>query len=83
MDHNSHPLLSGEKNKSKKKIPVDGYEADLENTKKILPTAPKKPRKSKRINIISKQETSNPSKTSATDDNPILKLMNHNINNVE
>ena len=31
-----------EKNKSKKKITVDGYEPGLENTEKILPPAPPK-----------------------------------------
>ena len=51
-------------------MPVDGYEADLENTERILPPAPKKPTKPKRINVISKQKTSHSSKPSETDDNP-------------
>ena len=42
-----HSIITKKKKKSKKKILVGGYEADLENTKKILPSAPKKPRKSK------------------------------------
>ena len=64
-----------EKGKSKKKIPVGGYEEDLENTEKILPLAPKKPRKSKQINVISEQETSDSSKSSETDDNPMLSVI--------
>ena len=56
-------------------MPVDGYDVDLENTEKILPLVPKKPRKSKRINVISKQETSDSSKPSETEDNLILSVI--------
>ena len=58
-----------EKNKSKKKIAVDGYEEDLENSEKILPPAPKKPRKSKQFNVIFEEETRDTSKLSEMDDN--------------
>ena len=50
-------------------MPVHGYEADLENTEKILPKAPKKPRKSKQMNVISEQETCDSSKSIETDGN--------------
>ena len=63
------------KNKSKKKFTVNGYEADLENTEKILPTAPKKPRKSKQTNVISEQDTSDTIKYSETDDNSMLSVI--------
>ena len=59
------------KKKSEKKTPVDGYEAKLENNKKILPPPTKKTRKSKQINVISEQETSDTSKPSETDNNPM------------
>ena len=74
MDHSSLLRLSGKKNKSKKKILVDGYEADL-NTEKVLLPAHKKHRKSKQVNIISKQETSDSSKSSETEHNPILSVI--------
>ena len=45
-------------------MPVDGYEADLENTERILPPAPKKPTKAKRITVI-------PSKKPAIQVNPV------------
>ena len=35
---------------------VDGYDADLENTEKLLPPVPKKPSKSKQINVISNKK---------------------------
>ena len=38
------PWIIKKKNKSKERIPVIGYKADLENTEKILPPAPQKPR---------------------------------------
>ena len=41
---------------SKKEVAVDGYEAVLENTEKILPSAPKKSRKSKQIYVISNKK---------------------------
>ena len=66
MEQNSLLQLS-EKNKSKKKILIDGYEVDIENTDKALPPATKKPRKSKQINLTSKQETSDTSKSSETE----------------
>ena len=47
------PSTIRKKNKSKKKIPIDIYETDLEKTEKILPPAPKKPRNLKQVNIIS------------------------------
>ena len=53
-----HSIITKKKKKKKKKILVGGYEADLENTKKILPSAPKKPRKLKQISVISKKEAS-------------------------
>ena len=51
IDYNSFHRLSGKKEQSKKKIPVDGYEADFENNEKILPLVPKKQRKSKQVNV--------------------------------
>ena len=69
------PYFDYQEKKSKKKIPVDGYEADLENTEKISPPTPKKPRKAKRINVISKPETTNSSKPNETDENPILSVI--------
>ena len=69
----SHSIIKN-KNKSKKRIPVDGYEANLDNTEKNLPPASKMPRKSKQINVISEQETSDTSKSSETDDNPMLSV---------
>ena len=57
-------------------IPVDGYdEVGLENTKNILPLGHKKPRKSKQINVISEQGTSDSSKYSETDDNLVLSVI--------
>ena len=38
------PWIIKKKNKSKERIPVIGYKADLENTEKILPPASQKPR---------------------------------------
>ena len=67
MNQNSLFPLSGKKN-----IPVNGYEADLGNTEKILPPAPEELRKSKQINVISEQKTSNSSKSSETDSNHML-----------
>ena len=69
------PSIIRKKNKSKKKIPVDGFLADPENTEKILPLAPKIPKKSQQVNLISKQETSDSRKSSGTDDNPILSVI--------
>ena len=46
------PSIIKKKNKLNKKIPYNGYEADLENTENILPPALKMPRKSKYINAI-------------------------------
>ena len=43
------PSTIRKKNKSKKNIPFEAYEADLEKTEKILLLAPKKPRKLKQI----------------------------------
>ena len=40
LDSPQFPLsIIKEKNKSKKKVPFVGYEADLKNTEKILPPA--------------------------------------------
>ena len=50
------PSIIKKRNKSKKEITVDGYDADLENTEKLLPPAPKKPSKSKQINVISNKK---------------------------
>ena len=59
--------LNSLKKKNKlKKITVAGYEADLENTEKILPPAPQK---SKPVKVISEQETSDATKSNETDDN--------------
>ena len=69
-----HSIIT-KKKKKKKKILVGGYEADLENTKKILPSAPKKPRKLKQISVISKKEASSWSKSSEIDDNPMLSVI--------
>ena len=69
------PSIIKNKNKPKNKITVNGYEADLENTEKILPPSSKKPRKSKQINLISEQETSNTSISSEADDNHILSVI--------
>ena len=38
------PSIIKKKYKSKKKIPVVGYETDLENSEKILPPDPQNPR---------------------------------------
>ena len=70
------------KNKSKKKILVNGYEAVHENTKKILPPAPKKLKKSKQINVISEQESTDPSKSSETDSNPMLGVIREEKTNL-
>ena len=71
------------KNKSKKKILVDGYEADHENTKKILPPAPKKHKKSKKKkNVISEQESSDIHKSSDTDGNPMLGVIQEEKTNL-
>lgn len=59
--------LNSLKKKNKlKKITVAGYEADPENTEKILPPAPQK---SKPVKVISEQETSDATKSNETDDN--------------
>ena len=68
-------ITKKKKNKTEKKTPVDGYEADLENNEKILPPPTKKPRKSKQINVIFEQETSDTSKPSETDNNPMLDVI--------
>ena len=76
INHYSIIRLSQKKKKKKKKKKlVGGYEADLENTKKILPSAPKKPRKLKQISVISKKEASSWSKSSEIDDNPMLSVI--------
>ena len=78
MDHNSFDCQE----KKSKMIPVHGYEADLEILKifycgKIFSvfSAPKKPRKLKQIHVISEQETSDLSKSSENDDNPMLSVI--------
>ena len=40
-----------------------------------MPSAPQKPRKSKPINVISEQETSDKSKSNETDDNLMLSVI--------
>ena len=74
MNHNS--LLRLSRRKSKREITVDGgYEADLEITEKILPPVPKKFKKSKQINVISEQETSDTGKSTETDNSPMLSVI--------
>ena len=60
------PSVIMKKNKSKYKLPVEGYEADLENTEKIL--RPSSKSLENQVNVISEQETSNKSACSETDD---------------
>ena len=74
MDHNSLPQLSGKKVNQKRKSQSMVISRPWKYWK-ILRPAPKKPRKSKQINVISKQGTSDSSKPSETDDNPILSVI--------
>ena len=53
FDRPKFPPWIIKKKKKSKNVTVNGYKADLGNTEKILPPAPKSPRKSKQINVIS------------------------------